>query len=352
MQSFTRFLINLGFNAGFVLPFLIHDLHGDTSLAWGTLLSVGVGLAGNYISGKGQQKAVENNNEANLEATKINNQANLDLFREARGSKGSAVLPLFFGSTEKNLANSLVDTFKQDQNRSTQYADQATGLNPALTAGNDLINKVQTGGIYDDRTAQAQLKASARKAAINDSLQETLKGLRESRYRSGFGGGSSFTNSLLQGATLDARVQEALAGLAEQEQLYNEDVNLRLNTLGLPLSRTEGLMNLDRLRGDSRYAPIDSLLQRLGFFNLGQGNPPTQQAYFSQVVPNDQQFLGSAISTAAGAYGNYRNNQQLIDAINKLNTATATPAPAAVPTPSQGVNFTFPEYDFLNFGKP
>jgi hypothetical protein len=131
---------------------------------------------------------------------------------------------------------------------------------------------------------------------------------------------------------MNARTQAALAGIMDDESLYNDDLNFRLNTLQLPLSRTEGLFNLDRLTNDRRYAPIDSALSRLQFFNLGQGQAPTQQPFFRDAVPNSQMAIGSAVGAAGNAIGDYYSNKKLMDTLNALNqpsTAGSAPAPQA-----------------------
>lgn len=324
-MKLSRSLATILFNAGLVIPFILPHT-GETALAWGALIGAGIGLVGNAISSKGAQKAAQSTNDTNLEATRLANEADYRKFLESRGSTGSAVLPLYFGGAEKDIAKNLLSSFG-DGEFSTRFADTAKDLYPSIVQGNDLINRIQSGEIYNERKGFVDAKKSARKAAINDSLNETLKNIQNNRFRAGLGGSSSFTDSLLQGATLNARTQNALAGILDSENLYADDLNFRLNTLGLPLQRTEQLTQLDSLLNNSRYAGIDALLQRLGFFNLGQGTPPSDRVYFSEAVPNSQQFVGSALSQAGNALGDYYQTKSILDQLNKLSTASTPTTP-------------------------
>lgn len=427
-----------------------------TTLPIGTLIGGGLGLVGSLISGRSARKAQQSANQSNLEATKLATEADYRKFLESRGKGGSAVLPLYFGNVESSLGDNLVNLFEEAGDRDPRYAPLAEGLFPALEAGNEFVGSLQTGDalrpradindrrdlareefistqgdILGDRTgireqaletlggnvgdreglrsdfltSQEQNvaeRSSARKAAINDSLQETLKELRSARHQQGLGGGSSFTDSLLTGATADARARNALANLAERdalnnarlnlglateadqdavnnlalqlglagtqdreglnnaglnlalsgagedEALLNDIVNLRTQTLGLPFSRIEGLTNLDRLTASQAYAPVDDLLRRLNFFNLGQGQPPPERVFFREPVPGTGQFIGSAISQVGNTLGNYFQNKELLDAIKGRLNPPATPT-AAVPSAAPSNNFLLPVTEFEQF---
>ena len=122
----------------------------------GPLLAIG----GSFLASSSAKKTAAAQNEANAALAKQQNDFNYRLFRESRGSEGNAVLPLFFGDAEQNLADDLISRFNQSDElfgtteeriaRDQGFIDAQSG---AIAGGNRLISSVQDGSLLADRQA-------------------------------------------------------------------------------------------------------------------------------------------------------------------------------------------------------
>jgi len=278
----------------------------------GALIGPALGAAGTIIGGRSQSNAIRDANAASIQAQREANAANQKLFRESRGAPTddgivSAVLPEFFntpeGSFEAQLANEIISRFSQSGEIDT------SGLEAAQGAGDQLIGDIFSGEVANQRLGLAEAISEAEKAGISAGLQETLQNIRAARSTAGLGD-SSFTTRAATQATSAARRAQGAVEAARAKQLFDEDVNLRLGLLDVPSARISQAHSIP-------FAPVDQTLARLGFFNIGPGNPPSQVPIPTTAIPGSGQAIGAGLSAFGSAFGDHVNTQALLKFLSK-----------------------------------
>jgi hypothetical protein len=264
-------------------------------------------VGGSLISAQGAKKSAKSQAAAQLQANADTNEANYKMFKEARGSGGHAILPEYFGGFEKDFSGDIIDIYKDSKGTYSPAFGNATldRMKPSWERGDEFIGDVFSGKFTDERRRLAGESDKATKQAINTGLGERLAQIKMNRSRRGLGGESSFTNSLSQGATIDARTLAALQRITADQQILDQDIGLRSQFLDAPVNRSRLAYEFGYMPERENYRVVDDMLQRLGYFNIGQGNPPMQQTPNIPTIPNSAQAWGAGLSSGANALGNY-----------------------------------------------
>jgi hypothetical protein len=106
----------------------------------------------------------------------------------------------------------------------------------------------------------------------------------------------------LQNASEDARLN--INDAQTRADMADQDFQLQLSMLDTPYQRVQQGYAMDQLKDSQAYGDIDQLLERIGLFNIGTGQPYAAQKSETVAVPNSQMIAGSALTAGANAFGN------------------------------------------------
>lgn len=288
---------------------------------------------GNFFGGKSQAKAQADANAQNVAMQRETNAQNLAIFHDTRGASGSAILPEYLKDTEGELGGSAAEVAKQlfgygggAGARLENASGMLTRYDPALEAGDQTVIDLATGKVGANRrdslapVLQARTNlARSRAASINQSLDETLAGLRAMRAGAGFRGASTFDTNRAMAATVGARGQ-ATAGIAQADLdnqsaihgLNENNLQMLLSSLDLPFQRGQQRLAFNDLPMRSVAQSYTDALSPLNFFRLPGANVPYGQSTQVQPVGNTGQYLGAALAGGAQSIGQYLAQQQLM----------------------------------------
>lgn len=188
-------------------------------------------------------------------------------YREARGSTGSAILPLYFGenegSFEKELAGNFMDDYRSSyipgEQRRESYEEAVSRVRPGVDNAVGLTNRLMSGELADERVSNYKPVFEARKTGAAASreagiqaLSKTLSQIEAIQARRGFGGESMGKNLLKARAGRDIAEQGANRTSAVEEQNALDEARLRtasldqaLGSVGLPFSMAQRLAALN-----------------------------------------------------------------------------------------------------------
>ncbi len=316
---------------------------------WASLASAAGGLYG------ASQARISANRTAdsNERSVAANNAANLAMFHDARGAGGSAILPEYLRPFEGQLGESAARASQALFNygggpaaRLNASQDYLRRYNPALEAGDGLVFDLATGKVAQDRRAALEPVLGARTAlaktraqSINDSLDQTLAGLRADRARSGFRGTSTFDLNRMLAATTGARAGAADAvGGANLENalavngLSDSNLNMKLAALDQPFQRATQRLAFQNLPYQQAADQSAAAMSPLNFFRIAPGQPPAQQPFLRPDVGNGGMALGAALQAGGQQAGSYFANQQLMKELaGYFNQQRATPTAYSFP---------------------
>jgi hypothetical protein len=287
--------------------------------------------------------------DVNAQLVREANATNERLFRESRGSTGSAVLPLYLADREVDLArkaagvsDALFNYGGGVNNRISEASRYLTRYTPALEAGDRTVMDVATGAAGAGRRsslapvldARSRLGKS-RAAAISQSLDETLAGLRAQKAHSGFRGASTFdTNRAIAGTTAARAGAAEAIGAADLEnalashQLGESNLQMQLGALDLPFTRAQQRLAFNSLPIRTVGDEYTSALAPLNFFRLPTANPPAQSIYQRPNVTSGGEIAGAAVAAGAQNIGQFLAQQQLMREMSQWFGAGAKPGAA------------------------
>jgi len=288
---------------------------------WVAGISAAVSVGGSIYAGQSAKKAGQKQADAQLKATGDTNAANERMFHEARGSKGHALLPEYFGEFEKNLGTDISGTYSSYK-FDPQFGNKTyRQMSDSFMDGNEIIDDVMSGRVGAERSGLSEGLAESRRSSINTALGERLAALKAARQAGGYGGTSSFQEKMMLGDTLQARQMASMSDWMDKQQVYDSNLQLQLGLLDAPLNRTMQGYQMGSLPGAEQYRGIDEVLKRLGYFNMQGGNPPQAINPEIPTIPGMGQFVGPAISSTAGTMFNaYMNRPQTVTPTG-INTA-------------------------------
>lgn len=270
------------------------------------------GSLGAVLGSEAQDNATEAN-AANVAAT---NALNYQMFMEGRGSMGNALLPIYFGKTERNLANDAegiynaavrdaggYDTQKEryqrliDQFGDTQQeaANTAKGIFDGSLLNESLSNFAPVG---EARVAAA----GAQKQSGLEALQDTLNEIKATQAGKGFSG-DSFGSTLLRANVrrktysdaANALSQANIANASDKFNLQQQAQQRKLASLSIPMQMADqsvAFLNLPQ------NEILNQTAKRQSLFNWFKMNPGQfQYSPMPTVQPN------SAASAAFAGIG-------------------------------------------------
>ena len=292
-------------------------------LAWGVLGAGALSALGNYFGSKSSAKSAS-------DAQAKSDAQNYEMFRQSRGSTGSAVLPEYLSGYESSLGQSAAEAAQAlfgygggPQSR----IDTATGMlktyEPMIAAGDKTLLDLTTGVTGANRLASLQPVlaartnlAKSRAAQINQSLDETLAGLRAQRAGSGFRGGSTFDTNRALAATVNARAgaageigQAGLDNALATQNIDETNLQLLLQSLDQPFQRGQQRLAFNNLPMTSVASSYNDALAPLNFFRMGTANPPYVQP---NVQPSNGAYAGAAVGALGQQYAQYLQQQEMM----------------------------------------
>lgn len=288
------------------------------------------------VSGTYAAKAQAKGNKLTRKSAKETNSTNLALFREGRGSKGSALFPTYAKPFEKDFYNSVSEGFKAPARNIGEFRDASAGFRSSQDAANATAAGIFDGSMTNKLLANAkpvqEARVGYRRQASIDALNKSLSEITAAQANRGFVGDSSAAQALKFNAQKTAADEVAAENLRNIEEIRairdRGDVEMPLASLDLPGRMAANEMAMISAP-DNAYT--DALSRRLALTNalrIGPGSFQTQQlpAY------NGGMGVGGAIASGAGqiasAYLNYKNQADAAAALAKLGATSGYSAAA------------------------
>lgn len=309
----------------------------------GATIGAGALVAGGTaFAGSQQASAARDAADSNIDRELARQQFNLRLFRESRGSEGSAILPTFFGDTEQDLATELSDltrerhravgTPRAQLERFQQIQEQQR---PNFEFTNQAVSDVLSGGLERRQLDQAEPVFEARRQlggaqrrGILESTQDRLNKIKAADAQAGFiGGGSTQQNALLrqssqlQGQAAAAEAQAELQNALQRQGIQQQNEDLRLRSLSLPLQQARQATEFENLPSEGLARNFRTNLSPFEFFRLNPQAFQSPQPPQVGPVPTQGQVIGSTIAGLGQGAGNIIAQQQLLNTLQQQNTA-------------------------------
>jgi len=291
-----------------------------------------------YASSQAQKHAADMAAKSQGDANKLNYQ----MFQEAHGSEGSAVLPTYLKDANGNpfeggqLGSDLVSaynqtalplsTFQGASAKTAQSEQAATGLT------NDIFNGGVTNRLLKNAAPVQEARLATAKSSSLDALQKTLDQIDSQQASRGYVG-DSYGNRLLkfQGANGAGNA----VGAANQQNLQQNadirnygDITMPMQNLKLPYEMAQQNGQTAMMPGDQYLQSLGQRMQPFNAVKIGYTGPfqyqplptPGPGAYMGGA--NMASALGGAGGQMAGAYMQRSNQQQLMkqqyDYMNQL----------------------------------
>jgi hypothetical protein len=245
-------------------------------------------------------------------AQKQNREEARRLYRQSRGSTGSAILPLYFGEKQKSFEREMARDVMADYRASrasmgsgadtiARYRGVVDELMPGYDDAQELSNRLLSGELTSERVGYYEPVFKARKegaatsrAAGIQALHETLNEIEAMQARRGFGG-DSMTKNLLK-ANVGRKVASESAARESEANLLNAQDEARLRSMGLdqrlastslPYVLSQQGMALEALPEQMLTERTAALQQPLNWFRIGNYVPNIPQR---QPIPGSTQI--------------------------------------------------------------
>ena len=296
------------------------------SILGGTAL-VG-GIASSVLSSNAQEKSAKLAAQSQQQA----NQQNYQMFEEAHGSNGSAVLPQYLKNPdgsyfEGKLGSDLIGSYNNTSTPLSTFQAATAGLAPAQANANNLTNQVFNGGVTNGMLGnaapvQAARMATARSSSM-DALHKTLDEIDAQQASRGITG-DSYGNRLLSfqaGKSAGDSIGAAnLQNLQETADIKNYgNYTLPLQNMQLPYAMSQQAGNMAFLPQDQYLQSISQRMQPFNMLKIGYTGPfqyqplPTPGPGAFSGAANALASLGGVASQAGGAamqlYQQHQNQQ-------------------------------------------
>jgi len=213
------------------------------------------------------------------------NDLNYQQFLEGRGSKGSAVLPLYLKTEEgkpfeEKMGKDIMAAYEEGGNlKMGDFGSTVAGLQPAQARAQQTVNDIFGGGITQKLLSNTAPERQARTAAASTSsmeaLNKTLANINATQAGRGYSG-DSYASRLLQlqaqQATGQAQAQAQAQNLKEIGDIRNYgDVTLPMQNLQQPMAMARQAGNFQMLPSDLYYQMLSQRMQPLNMVKLGTG---------------------------------------------------------------------------------
>lgn len=282
-------------------------------------MSILSGTLGAIFSAKEQKRAT--NAQLQMFADKL--AQDKMFFDESRGASGHAILPMFFGDAEKELANSAIENFKAQwgsmspEQRLQKYQEISAALRPAMEGASRTVNDIFNGNLtsrlinYGKDVVKARNDAAEQsQQAIEAALNSELNRQRAAESARGYSGTGSFAGNRMLAATMAARQQAA--AMKSQAALQNamQEYGIRsqgemtaLNNLNAPTDQSVRNVQFAQMPQSAAARDFQMATEPMNFFRM------TPQAFRGDPLPQIQPGSSAAalalqgISQAGGALG-------------------------------------------------
>lgn len=286
----------------------------------GAALAAGASAYGAKKSASSQKKA-----------TLSNNRANYRMFQEARGSEGSAVLPLYLRTRDGNLlegqmGKEAADYWSDSANDKTpqDFENAAQSTAGARQSAVGLTNDIFSGGVTDRMLRNFQpvkdTRVRFKRQSSIDALNKTLSDIEAAQASKGFSGDSMGRRKLMFDANRRMYSDVADANLANvnEERAIRDygDVQLPLQSLQLPYDMARAEANQLALPASSYGSWMQARQQPMRFFYIGPSQP--FQYKEEPVGLNGWQVAGSSAGQIGGAAMSYYQQQQQMKQLQDL----------------------------------
>lgn len=283
-------------------------------------LAAGASAYGAVASANAQQQASQTAANSQNNANRLNYQ----MFQQAHGSNGNAVLPDYMGGFEKQLGNDLSGAYTSAAVPLTTFQAATGRLAPAEQGAVNTTNSIFNGGITrtllnNAAPVQATRLAVARDSSL-DALHQTLDQIDASQAQRGMVG-DSYANRLLQ-FQAGQTAGNAVGAATLQNQQETADIN-NYGNVTLPLQNLVTPYTQGQQAGQFAFLPQDEWLQSMGqrmqplnMVKIGYTGPfqyqplPTPGPGAYSGVANALSSLGGSGSGMSGAALNYYMQQQ------------------------------------------
>lgn len=305
---------------------------------WGIATAAVVAAGATAYASKSASDSASAANKTNADNAQATNDLNYKMFQQGRGADGNAILPLYLPQgTEQALASRALQTTQAEQDalgtpaqQISNYEAIASGLTPAMQAGDTLVNQLFSGDLEKQQEsniapvlAARGAIAGAQKTGILEALSARLNAISADRARAGYtGGGSSFERARLTSAAIPALqaaattgAQADLANATDVANTKNSAIATRLQNLNTPLAQAANRIQLNQLPGSAASASAATAMEPLNFFKLNPGTFQATRLPLVNPVPGIGQIAGTAVASGASALGNYFQQQQLAKAL-------------------------------------
>lgn len=305
-------------------------------------------VVGAVVAAGATAYAAKSSSDASAEANAANagnaaatNALNYKMFLEGRGSKGSALLPMYMKRGgkpfEKRLSRDVMQFYSQLQNRRSpdelrRKAQEARNVFlPAQQGAERTANQVFTGELTDESLGflapladQRLESAETLRQVGREALSENVNRIDREAAAKGFVG-DNFASRLLAGemtrrSMSDAAVREAAAreqNALDTFKIRQAGMDRKLGSLNLPYAMAQQRVNWQNLPENEA---LDQAARRQQLFNFFKINP---SAFQYQNMPTVQpvtplgSIAGQGVSSAVGNVSNYYAQKALLDQMNQ-----------------------------------
>lgn len=297
-------------------------------------------ILGAFGANEGQNKAMR----AQQQQADAYNALISKMFSESRGSTGHAILPEYFGDTERQAADyagslsaAARGAFGSPTDVATIGKSIAARYQPILDAGGASISGIYTGAEQDKRLAAAQPVFEARvagakgqKQGIMQALSDRLQAITAGNAAKGYvGAGSTAGNAALRtsiGANQAAAAAMSganLANVSDVAGIKNRILDLQLQSPQLASALANEAVKLNLLPAEFVGGVSAATTSPFNFFKIGAGTPPRpEMAPWAQPQANFASIFGNAGGAAESMAARYFLNRDLA---NRYGSSSGSP---------------------------
>ncbi len=283
-----------------------------------------MGVLGSILGGAAAAKAAKTEREAqeeNFKRAMADRELSLDLYNQARGSQGSALLPLYFGtgdySFEKQLAQDYRDIYD------TAYATPGDQITPLRNIANGYMPMIESarksvGSVFDGSLTRGRLENAApvmeartRAANVNSqgiysALMERINALKAMDAAKGYTGGGSFSQNRLLAATVAGRQQAAgvksqadLANAMDRRVIMDMGLDMPISYASMPFQQAGSEMGFTQMPANMMTQGFAQKLAPLNFYRIGNQGPNLAPTPQKKAIASSNQIWLQAGSQAA-----------------------------------------------------
>lgn len=284
--------------------------------------AIGLGAVGTIASGIMGANAASDAADAQRQSTRDTNQLNYDMFRQSRGSDGSAVLPLYLqsqdgGLFERQLGSDLVGAYDMTAPDRAAFESVWNSYKPMVSGARRTAAGIFNGDVGNEMMANFQPVKKARVAmtrqAAMDALSKTLDEIGQMQAGRGFSGdslGNRMVRFKANESAANAMAGANLSNLEQEKAIRDAALNLRLSNLDLPFSMAGKEMDFSNSANNAYLDAIQRRMVPFNFLRIGQGPAFQYQPLNYSATPSAGQVALQGFGQLGGTAANYFAGQQ------------------------------------------